>query len=94
VRIPSQNGYSCYAPESFDDILGEVFKTSPQLILLDINLPVFDGFHICRELRKVSDVPIIVVTSRDTDMDELIAMNLGADDFITKPITPKSCWPG
>jgi DNA-binding response OmpR family regulator len=46
---------------------------------------VFDGFYICRELRKVSDVPIIVVTSRDTDMDELIAMNLGADDFITKP---------
>ncbi|MGM9973572.1 MAG: response regulator transcription factor, partial [Clostridiaceae bacterium] len=55
------------------------------LILLDINLPVFDGYHICREIRKISDVPIIVVTSRDSEMDELMSMNLGADDFITKP---------
>lgn len=55
------------------------------MILLDINLPLFDGFHICREIRKQSEVPIIVVTSRSTDMDELMSMNLGADDFITKP---------
>ena len=55
------------------------------MILLDINLPLFDGFHICREIRKQSEVPIIVVTSRSTDIDELMSMNLGADDFITKP---------
>ena len=55
------------------------------MILLDINLPLFDGFHICREIRKQSEVPIIVVTRRSTDIDELMSMNLGADDFITKP---------
>lgn len=60
-------------------------QESPDLILLDINLPLFDGFHICREIRKQSEVPIIVVTSRSTDIDELMSMNLGADDFITKP---------
>lgn len=55
------------------------------MVLLDINLPYFDGFHICREIRNKSDIPIIIVTSRSTDMDELMGMNLGADDFITKP---------
>ena len=55
------------------------------MILLDINLPVFDGYYICREIRSKSDVPIIIVTSRDSEMDELMSMNLGADDFITKP---------
>ena len=55
------------------------------LILLDINLPVFDGYFICREIRKTSEVPIIVVTSRDSEVDELMSMNLGADDFVTKP---------
>ena len=53
--------------------------------MLDINLPVFDGYYICREVRKKSEVPIIVVTSRDSDMDELMSINLGADDFVTKP---------
>ena len=52
---------------------------------MDINLPVFDGYYICREIRKTSDIPIIVVTSRDNEVDELMSMNLGADDFITKP---------
>jgi len=54
-------------------------------VLLDINLPVFDGFHVTREIRKQSQVPIIIVTSRDTEIDELVGMNLGADDFVTKP---------
>ena len=48
-------------------------------------MPYFDGYHICREIRKDSNVPIIIVTSRDSDMDEIMSMNLGADDFITKP---------
>ena len=81
----SQNGYECQAPEEFENIIGLILSSAPHLILLDINLPVFDGYHICREIRKLSDVPIIVVTSRDTEIDELIAMNLGADDFVTKP---------
>lgn len=81
----SQNGYECHAPGKFEDIIGLTVSLAPHLVLLDLNLPVFDGFHICREIRNQSDVPVIVVTSRDTEMDELAAMNLGADDFITKP---------
>lgn len=53
--------------------------------MLDINLPFYDGYYICRKIRKLSDVPIIIVTSRNSEMDELMSMNLGADDFITKP---------
>ena len=52
---------------------------------MDINLPMFDGYYLCRELRKVSGIPVIVVTSRDSESDELMSMNLGADDFIVKP---------
>lgn len=81
----SKNGYQCETPEDFTDIINTVFESKPHLLLLDINLPVFDGYYICREIRKRSDMPIIVVTSRDSDIDELMAMNLGADDFVTKP---------
>lgn len=73
------------APTDFSNIVEQVETIKPQLILLDINLPVFDGYYICKEVRKSSDVPIIVVTSRDSELDELMSMNLGADDFITKP---------
>lgn len=78
-------GYKVLAPTNFEDVIEYVLEEEPDLILLDINLPVFDGYYICREIRKSSDVPIIVVTSRDNEVDELMSMNLGADDFITKP---------
>lgn len=78
-------GYEVLAPTSFENIIDYTLEEEPDLILLDINLPVFDGYYICREIRKSSDVPIIVVTSRDSEIDELMSMNLGADDFITKP---------
>lgn len=78
-------GYQCQTSDDFENIVSELLNANADLILLDINLPYFDGYHICREVRKKSDVPIIVVTSRHTDMDELMSMNLGADDFVTKP---------
>ena len=78
-------GYEVVAPTNFENITDDTLQEEPDLILLDINLPVTDGYFICREIRKKSDVPIIVVTSRDNEMDELMSMNLGADDFITKP---------
>lgn len=78
-------GYEVDTPNEFDNIIGYVNKSKPHLILLDINLPVFDGYYICREIRKTSDVPIIIVTSRDSEMDELMSMNLGGDDFVNKP---------
>lgn len=55
------------------------------LILLDINLPKKDGFYICKEIRKKTNIPIIFITSKNSDMDELMGIHLGADDFITKP---------
>ncbi|MDF9467019.1 response regulator transcription factor [Bacillus cereus] len=78
-------GYEVKAPTDFNHIIEYIESENADLILLDINLPVFDGYYICREIRKTLDVPIFMVTSRDSDVDELISMNLGADDFITKP---------
>ena len=78
-------GYGTKYSLDFEHIVDEVLREKYHLILLDINLPYFDGYYICREIRKKSSVPIIVVTSRDSEIDELMSMNLGADDFITKP---------
>ena len=78
-------GYITSYSVDFENIVEEALKSKCNLILLDINLPYYDGYYICREIRKKSDVPIIVVTSRDSEVDELMSMNLGADDFITKP---------
>lgn len=81
----SKYGYDVVLAMDFENILEEVKELNGDLILLDVNLPVFDGYYICREIRKESDVPIIIVTSRDSELDELMSMNLGADDFVTKP---------
>ncbi|KEI01890.1 response regulator transcription factor [Clostridium botulinum] len=78
-------GYEVEAPCKFNNIIEYIKTNIPDLILLDINLPEFDGYYICREIRKQLNVPIVIVTSRDSDMDELMSINLGADDFITKP---------
>lgn len=85
MKLLNSYGYECAYNDDWQNIIQLALQESPDLILLDINLPLFDGFHICREIRKQSEVPIIVVTSRSTDMDELMSMNLGADDFVTKP---------
>ncbi|MCE9655290.1 response regulator transcription factor [Clostridium celatum] len=78
-------GYEVSYSTNFENIVNIALKENPHVILLDINLPYYDGYYICREIRKNSNVPIIVVTSRNSEIDELMSMNLGADDFITKP---------
>lgn len=70
---------------NFQTVVEDVLANRPHLILLDINLPVYDGYYVCKEIRAKSNIPIIIVTSRDSEIDELMSMNLGADDFITKP---------
>lgn len=77
--------YETKALNNFENIVEDILTEGADLVLLDINLPVYDGYYICRAVREKSEVPIIVVTSRDSEMDELMSMNLGADDFITKP---------
>ena len=79
------NGYSCVSSENFEHMAKEILDAEPDLVLLDINLPGCDGFSICREVRQSSQVPILIVTSRDTNMDEVFGFHVGADDFITKP---------
>ena len=66
-------------------LLKKILNNRPDCVLLDLSLPGIDGHYISRELRKVSSIPIIVVTSRDRTVDELVSMQVGADDFITKP---------
>lgn len=81
----NSNGYeSCYL-KSFENPIEDILRESADLILLDINLPNLDGEYICKEIRKMSNVPIIMVTSRDNEIDELISLNNGADQYITKP---------
>ncbi|MBU3091026.1 response regulator transcription factor [Clostridium sp. CF011] len=79
------NGYSVIKANEFNNIPKLVKESSPNLILLDIYLPYDDGFKICTEIRSFSTVPIIFVTSRNTNIDELMSITLGGDDFITKP---------
>lgn len=81
----SRCGYEVEVPDSFENIIEKIKKSNFDLILLDINLPIFDGYYICREVRKFSEIPIIIVTSKNSDIDELMSINLGADDFVTKP---------
>ena len=71
--------------EKFDNSIEDILGYKADLILLDINLPNADGEYICREIRKVSNIPIIIVTSRDSELDELLSINNGADQYITKP---------
>lgn len=81
----SRYGYRCVTTADFKDVAGQVCASGADLLLLDLNLPRYDGYHVCREVRRRSQMPIIVVTSRATELDELMSMNLGADDFLTKP---------
>jgi DNA-binding response OmpR family regulator len=78
-------GFDVNKTEEFNDVFGQFTNENPQLILLDINLPSFDGFYWCNKIRDVSSVPIIFISSRNTPMDMIMAMNMGGDDYIQKP---------
>ena len=78
-------GYLPLTVTNFDDIRGQAVRERPDLILLDIGLPGKDGFSLCAALRKVIPAPVIFVTSRDSGVDEVRALSLGGDDYITKP---------
>ncbi len=80
-----KNGYEVVILEEFENAVEDIVKTVSDLILLDINLPYLDGEYICKEIRKITNTPIIMVTSRDNDLDELISLNNGADQYVTKP---------
>ena len=81
----NRNGYEAKALNRFNNLVEDVLNERSDLVLLDINLPYVDGEFVLKEIRKLSNVPIIMVTSRDNEMDELICLNYGADQYVTKP---------
>lgn len=82
------NGYCCVVVTEYGDVMGEITGGGVDMVLLDITLPGADGANILRTIRKHSDIPVIIVTSKNTEMDEVICMSYGADDFIAKPYNP------
>lgn len=78
-------GYETRCAENFKNIMNDFLDFEPQLLMLDIGLPFFNGFHWCQEIRKVSQVPIMFLSSLDDNMNIVMAMNMGGDEFIEKP---------
>nr|WP_314930761.1 response regulator transcription factor [Shuttleworthia satelles] len=78
-------GYVCKTAEDFQNIDQAVIQTKPDIILLDINLPRFDGFYWCRKIRSISKTPILILSARNESYDQVRGMESGADDYITKP---------
>lgn len=82
------SGYKGIILSDFNDAKNEIIGINPDLILLDINIPKVNGEILLKEIRKESNIPIIMVTSRNTETDEVLSMSYGADDYITKPYNP------
>lgn len=78
-------GYEVENISDFNKVMDEFIKYDPQLVILDISLPFYNGFHWCTEIRKISKVPIIFASSASDNMNLIMAINMGADDFIAKP---------
>lgn len=78
-------GFDAKEVESFDDVMESFKKTKPHLVLLDVNLPKYDGFYWCRQIRTYSLCPILFISAREHQMDQVMALENGADDYITKP---------
>ena len=84
-NLLSGNGYEVDTATDFSNVIEQIKAFAPHLVLLDIKLPGNSGFEICSQIRSFSDIPIVFVTSSNTDMDELNSIMLGEDAFITKP---------
>ena len=82
-------GYAVRTASTAQAALAEIASDSPALIVLDLNLPDGDGVELCRHIRKSSDVPILMLTARDEDVDKIIGLEVGADDYMTKPFNPR-----
>ncbi len=83
-----QNGYQAEIVSDFSNTKQQILENNSDLVLLDINIPNENGEYLLKEIRKTSNVPIIMVTSRNTELDEVVSMSYGADDYITKPYNP------
>jgi DNA-binding response OmpR family regulator len=82
-------GYAVRTAPTGSDALAQASKGDSALIILDLMLPDIDGIEVCRRIRKASDVPILMLTARDEDVDKIIGLEVGADDYLTKPFNPR-----
>lgn len=84
----TRNNYEAEYLTGFQDVATQILAKSPDMVLLDINLPGADGQSILKQLRRESEIPVIMLTSKNTEMDEVLSMSFGADDFVAKPYNP------
>ena len=87
-RYIRAEGWTCLSARSGEEALTVFDAASPALILLDIMLPGIDGLEVCRRIRAISSVPILMITARDEDADRILGLDIGADDYIVKPFSP------
>lgn len=84
-----KQGYETISAEDGEEAVDKALKYNPDLILLDVMLPKMDGFDVCRAIRKKSEIPIIMLTARDGEVDKVLGLELGADDYMTKPFSER-----
>lgn len=89
IEVLERQGFEVSYCLTFDHVVEDILAAQPNLVLLDLTLPGTDGQLICRELRQQSDIPVIVLTSRVTEVDEIMSMTMGADDFVSKPYSAR-----
>ena len=87
-NLLNNSGYEALELQNFENAIEEILEISPDLILLDINIPYMNGEILLQNLRKKSNIPVIMVTSKNNETDEVLSMSFGADDYITKPYNP------
>ena len=85
-----REGFAVVAAGDGDEALVLATRHEPDLVILDLMLPGRDGFEVCRELRRRGDTPILILTARDDDVDAIVGLELGADDYVTKPFNPRA----
>jgi DNA-binding response OmpR family regulator len=85
-----KEGFNVVAANDGEQALVQYERTDPDLVVLDVMLPKLDGFEVCRELRRRGDVPILMLTARSEDIDAIVGLELGADDYVTKPFNPRA----
>lgn len=89
AELLARSGYTCVTPDGFENLDRQILRSEADLVLLDLGLPVLDGLTVLRTVRAESDVPILILTSRESEADELMGIHFGADDYVTKPFNPQ-----
>ncbi|TCW34593.1 response regulator receiver domain-containing protein [Thermohydrogenium kirishiense] len=84
-----KEGYSVKTFDNAEDVLAYFNREKPDMLIIDIMLPGIDGYELCKKVRIISDVPIIIISVRDEDLDKILGLELGSDDYIAKPFSPR-----